>query len=116
MAMAEAVLTQADDLATLAVFLPQGFTVGQAEGSQLDAFAEALGIQRVTGTADEAFRQYLLAKLILWTWDGTNEKVPAALSAQPGVMVTDNSDGTVTVSPAGTNPDLVPVPAGVRIV
>ena len=116
MALAEAVLTQADDLAALAVSLPQGFTALQAEGSQLDAFAESLGLRRATGTADEAFRQYLLAKLALWTWDGTNEKVPAALSAQPGVTVTDNSDGTVTVSPAGTDPELVPVSAGVRIV
>ena len=116
MALAEAVLTQADDLAALAVSLPRGFTALQAEGSQLDAFAEALGMRRVTGTADEDFRQYLLAKLALWTWNGTNENIPAALSAQPEVTVTDNGNGTVTVCPAGTDPELLPVPAGVRII
>ena len=52
---------------------------------------------------------------IVESFDGTNEKVPAALSAQPGVTVTDNSDGTVTVSPAGVQKELLPVPAGVRV-
>ena len=62
------------------------------------------------------FRQYLLAKLALWTWNGTNENAPAALSAQPEVTVTDNGNGTVTVSPAGTEKELLPVPAGIRVI
>ena len=116
MALAEAVLSQVTDLQHVVAEIRAGYAVGQAEGNQLDAFAEAVGLRRESGAADEAFRQFLLAKLVLWTWDGTNEKVPAALSAQTGVMVTDNSDGTISVSPAGTAPELVPVPAGIRIV
>ena len=116
MALAEAVLSQVTDLQHVVAEIRAGYAVGQAEGNQLDAFAESVGLRRETGAGDEAFRQFLLAKLALWTWDGTNEKVPTALSAQPGVTVTDNSDGTVTVSPAGTDPELAPVPAGVRII
>ena len=116
MALAEAVLSQAADLQHVVTDIRAGYAVGQAEGKQLDAGAEAMGLRRETGMTDEAFRQFLLAKLALWTWDGTNEKVPAALSAQPGVTVTDHSDGTVSVSPAGTNPELVPVPAGIRVI
>lgn len=116
MALAEALLSQATDLQSLVEEIRAGYAVGQAEGKQLDAFAESVGFRRETGTADEAFRQFLLAKLALWTWDGTNEKAPAALSAQPGVTVTDHSNGTVSVSPAGTDPELVPVPAGIRVI
>ena len=116
MALAEAVLSQVTDLQSVVEEVRTGYAADQAEGNQLDAFAESVGLRRESGAADEAFRQFLLAKLVLWTWDGTNEKVPAALSAQPGVTVTDNSDGTVSVSPADTNPELVPVPAGIRIV
>ena len=115
MALAEAVLSQVKDLQGLVEVIRAGYAVGQAEGEQLNAAAEAMGLRRETGMTDEAFRQFLLAKLALWTWDGTNEKVLAALSAQPGVTVTDNANGTVTVSPAGTASDLVPVPAGIRI-
>ena len=115
MALAEAVLRQVTDLAALTAVMQSGFSVALAEGIQLDAIAGALGLIRESGMTDEAFRQYLLAKLALWTWDGTNADLPAALAAQPGVTVWDNMDGTVTVSPAGTREDLVPVPAGVGI-
>lgn len=115
MALAEAVLSQATDLQHVVAEIRAGYAVGQAEGNQLDAFAEAVGLRRETGMGDEAFRQYLLAKLALWTWDGTNENAPAALSAQPGVTVMDNSNGTVTVSPAGVEKELLPVPAGVGV-
>ena len=113
MALAEAVLRQATDLEALAANLQPGYSFAAAEGLQLDAIAEAVGITREPGTADEAFRQYLLARLRLWTWDGTNETVPAVLPA--GVTLTDNADGTVTVIPAGTEKELLPVPAGVKI-
>ena len=63
---------------------------------------------------DEAFRAYLLQKLKLWTWDGTNAGVPAVLPA--GVTETDNRNGTVTVSPAGIRQDLLPIPVGVRMI
>ena len=116
MALAEAVLSQVMDLQNLVSQIRTGYSVGSAAGAQLDAVAAAVGLRRESGIeTDVAFRQYLLAKLCLWGWDGSNEGVPAALSAQPGVMVFDNGNGTVTVSPAGTDPELVPVPAGIGI-
>ena len=113
MALAEALLSQAMDLVPLIASLQSGYSFASAEGVQLDAIAEALGLKRDPGSTDEAFRQHLLAKLLLWTWDGTNEGVPAVLPQ--GVTESDNGNGTVTVSPAGTRQDVLPVPAGVRI-
>ena len=116
MALAEAVLSQVMDLQNLVSQIRTGYSVGSAVGAQLDAVAATVGLRRESGIeTDEAFRQYLLAKLCLWGWDGSNEGVPAALAAQQGVMVSDNGNGTVSVSPAGTDPELVPVPAGVGI-
>ena len=115
MALAGAVLRQAADLMALIANMQSGFSFAAAEGVQLDAVAEAAGLSREPGMTDEAFRQYLLAKLTLWTWNGTNRGLPAALAALPGTSVTDNMNGTVTVTPAGTRQDLLPVPAGVRV-
>ncbi|MCR5566752.1 MAG: DUF2612 domain-containing protein [Clostridiales bacterium] len=113
MELAEAVLSQVMDLVPLIASLQSGYSFTSAEGVQLDAIAEALGLQRDPGMTDADFRQYLLNKLLLWTWDGTNEGVPAVLPQ--GVTESDNGDGTVSVSPAGTREDILPVPAGVRI-
>ncbi len=116
MAFAEAVLRQAADLASLTAQLQSGFSFASAEGIQLDMLAAAVGLRRESGMADETFRQYLLAKLALWTWDGTNEGVPAVLAAGlPGSTENDNQDGTVTVEPPGISSECLPVPAGVRI-
>ena len=113
MALAEAVLRQAADLMTLAAALQPGYSFARAEGIQLDCEAEALGLKRAgsgTDVSDEAFRRYVLAKLALWTWDGTNETVPAVLeAASPGSILTDNGDGTVTVSGG----DVFPIPVGI---
>ena len=114
MALAEAVLRQAVDLMTLIESIQSGFSFATAVGSQLDAIAEAVGLSREYGMTDEDFRAYLLQKLKLWTWDGTNVNAPAVLPE--GVTETDNRDGTVTVSPAGTRQDLLPIPAGVRMI
>ena len=113
MALAAAVLRQAVDLMTLIGEIQSGFSFAAAEGAQLDSIAEAVGLSRESGMTDEAFRAYLLQKLKLWTWDGTNVAVPAVLPE--GVTETDNQDGTVTVSPVGTRQDLLPIPAGVRM-
>ena len=113
MALAEAVLRQAVDLMDLIAALQPGFSFAEAEGIQLDAVAEAIGISREPGMTDEAFRVYALAKLKLWTWDGTNAGTAAVLPA--GVTLTDNGNGTVTVSPVGTRGEILPVPAGVRM-
>ncbi len=114
MALAETVLSQVMDLVPLIASLQSGYSFASAEGIQLDAISEALGLKRDPGMTDEAFRQYLLAKLLLWTWDGTNEGVPAVLPE--GVTEFDNGDGTVTFSPSGTRMDILPVPAGIRAV
>ena len=114
MALAEAVLSQAMDLVPLIASLQAGYSFASAEGARLDAVAEAAGLKRDPGSTDEAFRQYLLDKLLLWTWDGTNEGVPAVLPE--GVTLCDNGDGTVTVTPAGTRADILPVPAGIRVI
>ena len=114
MALAQAVLQQVVDLMTLIETIQSGFSFATAVGSQLDAIAEAVGLSREYGMTDEDFRAYLLQKLKLWTWDGTNVNAPAVLPE--GVTETDNLDGTVTVSPAGTRQDLLPIPAGVRMI
>ena len=122
MALAEAVLRQAAELMTLTAALQPGFSFARAEGIQLDRLAEAAGLKREDigrDVPDEPFRQYVLAKLALWTWDGTNETVPAVLAAAlPGGVQTDNGDGTVTVTAEGPVPSgtALPVPAGIRAV
>ncbi len=113
MTLAEAVLQQVVDLMALIESIQSGFSFASAEGEQLDAIAEAVRLSREAGMTDETFRAFLLQKLKLWTWDGTNVSVPAVLPE--GVTETDNLDGTVTVSPAGTRQDLLPVPAGVGV-
>ena len=101
-----------------------GFSFARAEGVQLDALAQSIGLNRSDLAAgqpvpDEVFRQYVLDKLNLWAWDGTNEGVQAVLDRiLPGSRQRDNADGTVTALPAGALPAaagaLFPVPAGVR--
>ncbi len=113
MALAEAVLRQVADLMALIESIQSGFSFATAVGSQLDAIAEAVGLSREYGMTDEDFRAYLLQKLKLWTWDGTNVNAPAVLPE--GVTEMDNLNGTVMVSPAGIRQDLLPVPAGVRM-
>ena len=114
MAMAEAVLRQAVDLMALIGEIRSGFSFATAEGAQLDAIAAAVGLSREYSMTDEAFRAYLLQKLKLWSWDGTNLNVPSVLP--DGVTETDNRNGTVTVSPAGIGQDLLPIPAGIRAI
>ncbi len=119
MAFAESVLRQAADLLALTASLQSGFSFAAAEGKQLDDLAAAVGLARESGMTDETFRRYLLAKLALWTWDGTNETVPAVLAAAlPGSTQYDNQDGTVTVGTDTALPPekLFPYPAGIRLI
>ena len=46
MALAEAVLAQAADLAALVLALPEAYSLGHAAGRQLDCLAAALGLTR----------------------------------------------------------------------
>ena len=121
MALAEAVLRQVSDLAALTAQTQAGFSFARAEGIQLDQIAAAIGLNRSdigTDVPDETFRQYLLAKLALWTWDGTNKTVPEVLGiALPGSTQTDNGDGSVTINTGSGLPveKVFPVPAGIKI-
>lgn len=121
-ALAQAVLKQVVDLQAVIASIQGGYSFLQAEGEMLDALAASVGLSRADSSAgmnstDEQFRDFLLAKLALWGWDGTNESLPAVLAAGlPGSSETDNRNGTATVSPPGTDPALIPVPAGVRAI
>ena len=122
MALVEAVIQQVNDFLPLIAQLQSGFSFAEAEGMQLDQVAEAVGLSRPdigTNVSDEAFRQYLLAKLALWAWDGTNKTVSEVLHmALPGCTQTDNGNGTVTIT--GGNGERVakvaPYPAGVKLI
>jgi len=120
MALAGAVLRQVTDLQDVITALNSSYSLEEAAGVQLDAFAEALGIRRSEigeNVPDGAFRQYIGAKLALRRWDGTNGTAQAVLDeGLPGRTETDNQDGTVTVSPDGERwKGIVAVPAGVTI-
>ena len=115
MALAEAVLAQVVDLQSVVEDISESYAIENAAGDQLDNIAKSLGKTRTTGESDSDLRQYLLAKMALWKWDGSNEDISDALSAQSNVNVRDGLNGTVTVTPSGTDPDLVTLPAGVRV-
>ena len=124
MALAEALLQQAIDLQTVVGEINGAFVPESAQGSQLDALAESLGLNRLdtsdgAAVADADFRDFIRKKLIQWSWNGTNKAVPTIVAKiQQGASQTDNMNGTVTVTGAGTQPApvkaLFPITAGVR--
>ena len=124
MEMAAAVLQQVTDLQAVVGQSNEAYSPASAQGSQLDALAESLGLSRLDTSAgaavsDEAFRDFIRKKLIQWGWNGTNKAVPAIVEKiQQGASQTDNMNGTVTVTGAGTQPApvkaLFPITAGVR--
>lgn len=117
-ALARAILSQAEALETLIRNLPKAFSPEYAQGIQLDAVDEASGLPRPDNLQDEDYRTYLLAKLALFTWDGTNETAQPLLDRLfPGSTISDNGNGTVSVhaaSPLQEQYQLFPIPAGVR--
>ena len=122
--MAAAVLQQVIDLQEVVGEINNVFAPESAQGVQLEALAASLGLSRLDTTTgavvtDEAFRDFIQKKLIQWSWDGTNKAVPAIVAKiQQGAIQTDNMNGTVTVTGAGTQPApvkaLFPITAGVR--
>ena len=104
-ALAEAILRQAADLQALIPSLESGFSVASAAGAQLDSLGESMGIPRPSGMTDEAYRQLISVKCILWGWDGCNDSVPGLLNESlPGAFQVDNCDLSVSVSvPSGTS-------------
>ena len=125
MAVAEAVLQQVTDLQAVVGEINEAFAPGSAEGTQLEALATSLGLSRLDTSAgasvtDEIFRDFIQKKLIRWSWDGTNGSVPGIVTKlQPGAVETDNQDGTMTITGAGTQPGpikgLFPVTAAIRV-
>ena len=124
MAIATVVLQQVMDLQAVVGEINNVFAPESAQGVQLEALAASLGLSRLDTSAgavvtDEAFRDFIRKKLIQWSWDGTNKAVPAIVAKiQQGASQTDNMNGTVTVTGAGTQPApvkaLFPMTAGVR--
>ena len=117
MALATAVLSQVLDLAAVVDQMGGAFSPVGAVGSQLNALGATLGLARpvIDGSPadDETYREYIQKKLTLWQWDGTNgTAVQTAEANFPGIVFSDNSNGTVSAS-MGTK-DLLPIPAGVR--
>ena len=123
MAVASAVLQQVVDLQAVVGEMNTAFAPATAQGVQLEALGESLGLSRLDTTAgaaasDEVYRDFIRKKLIRWGWDGTNKSVPRiAEQLQIGSVEKDNQNGTVTVTGAGTQPaavkDVYPVTAGV---
>ena len=153
-ALAEAILSQVNDLMAVIAALPAAFSVSGAVGEQLDALGSSMMLPRSatsivatphsgdrsfrltsapsefpplaadgaspSGLTDAEYREYLAAKLALFTWDGSNDSAQEILARLfPGSTICDNCDGTVTVHPASTlqaEHGLFPVPAGVRAI
>ena len=118
-ALAQAILSQAQDLETTIREIPAAYSPEGAGGVRLEALGNASGLPRPEGMADEDYRKYLLAKFALFTWDGTNETAqPLLESIFPGSTISDNGDGTVTVHPISALQEqsrLWPVPAGISV-
>ena len=125
MSLAGAVLQQVMDLQAVVGELNAAFSPASAQGTQLDALGESMGLSRLDTSAgaaatDEVYRDFIRKKLIRWGWDGTNKTVPEiAEQLQAGSVENDNQNGTVTITGAGTQPaavkDLYPVTGGVRV-
>ena len=125
MSLAGAVLQQVMDLQALGGELNAAFSPATAQGTQLDALGESLGLSRLDTSAgaaatDEVYQDFIRKKLIRWGWDGTNKTVPGITEQlQAGSMENDNQNGTVTVTGAGTQPaavkEIYPVTGGVRV-
>jgi hypothetical protein len=124
MEMAAVVIQQVMDLQVVVGEINGAFSPENAQGDQLDVLAASLNLSRLdtsagTTVTDTVFRDFIQKKLIQWSWDGTNASVPRIVAKlKPGTSQTDNQNGTVTVSGAGTQPapvkDLFPIPAGVK--
>ena len=119
-ALAEAILSQVNDLLSVIAALPAAFSVSQAVGAQLDAIGASFMLPRPVGLSDADYRTYLSAKLVLFTWEGGNDSAQVLLTRLfPGSTICDNCNGTVTihtVSGLQAEQKIYPLPEGVRAV
>ena len=119
-ALAEAVLSQVNDLQAVIAAFSSAYSVQYAVGDQLDAIGASFMLPRQEGMSDADYRTYLFAKLALFTWDGSNDSAQALLTRFfPGSTICDNCNGTVTVHPVSimqSAQKIYPLPAGVRAI
>ena len=118
-ALAEAVLSQVNDLIAVVAAFPASFSVGGASGVQLDDIGASFMLPRPAGLTDVEYREYLAAKLAMLGWDGANDSAQELLTKLfPGSTIADNCNGTVsvhTVSELQAEQRLYPVPAGIQV-
>ena len=119
-ALAEAILSQVNDLIAVIQSMNAAFSVSGAVGVQLDTLGASLGIPRPEGLSDADYRKVLSSRLVFFNWDGANDTGQALLSqCFPGSTLCDNQNGTVTVhqvSALQSGQKLYPLPAGVGAV
>ena len=118
-ALAEAVLSQVNDLIAVVAAFPAAFSVSGATGAQLDDIGASFMLPRPEGLTDVQYREYLTAKLGMFFWDGANDSAQELLTKLfPGSTIADNCNGTVsvhTVSELQADQRLYPVPAGIQV-
>ena len=119
-ALAEAVLSQVNDLVAVVAAFPAAFSVSGAVGEQLDDIGASFMLPRPAGLTDVQYREHLAAKLAMFGWDGANDTAQALLTRVfPGSTMADNCNGTVnvhTVSVLQSDQKLFPLPAGVQAI
>ena len=119
-ALAEAILSQVNDLQAVIVALPEAYAVSSAAGRLLDDIGASFMFPRPEGMSDTDYRSCLLAKLVLYSWDGTNNTAQGILTRMfPGSTICDNCNGTVTVHPVSDlqrDQKLYLLPAGIRVI
>ncbi len=119
-ALAEAVLSQVNDLIAVVAAFPAAFSVSGAAGTQLDDIGASFMLPRPAGLTDAQYREYLTAKLGMFFWDGANDSAQELLTKLfPGSTISDNCNGTVsvhTVSALQSDQELFPLPAGVQAI
>ncbi len=119
-ALAQAILTQVNDLMAVIQSIPAAYSPDFAEGACLDAIGEASGCPRPDGMSDADYRQVLLASFALFSWDGSNETAQTILSTTfPGSTISDNINKTVTIHPVSqlqVDHHLYPLPAGYQAI
>ena len=118
MALASAVLSQVIDLASVVSQMGAAYSPVGASGAQLDSLGATLGLSRPlyrgSPVDDDSYRLYIRRKLNLWRWDGSNDTAQAIAEANyPGVVYSDNCNGTVSSSKGSR--DLLPVPAAIKL-
>ena len=116
MALAEAILRQAADLAALAQAILPGVSFAAAQGEQLDALGTSVSVPRQEGWNDETYRSILLRKLRRNQWNGLNDSAFEYIDA--GETFIDNYNGTVTAVTveAVLAGEVMPVPMGFKTV